>query len=106
MNSIHKKSIKKPIRKGVSKVPMVMQMEALECGAASLAMILGYYKKWVPLEQVRIDCGVSRDGSNAKNIIKAAKNYGLIANGYRYEPDQLKAQGTFPCIIHWNLIIL
>ena len=42
------------------KVPMVMQLEALECGAACLAMILAYYNKWVPLEQMRIDCGVSR----------------------------------------------
>ena len=49
--------IKSPITAGVAKVPVVMQMEALECGAASLAMILAYYEKWVPLEQVRLDCG-------------------------------------------------
>ena len=89
-------------RKGVAKVPMIMQMEAVECGAASLAMILAYYGKWIPLEQVRVDCGVSRDGSNAKNIIKAAKNYGLTAKGYRFEPEELKEHGVFPCIIHWN----
>lgn len=94
--------IKKPIEKGVAKVPVVMQMEALECGAASLAMVLGYYNKWIPLEQVRVDCGVSRDGSNAKNILKAARNYGLNAKGYRVEPEFLKEKGTFPCIIHWN----
>ncbi len=94
--------IKSPITAGVAKVPVVMQMEALECGAASLAMILAYYEKWVPLEQVRLDCGVSRDGSNARNILRAARSYGLTAKGYRYEPEGLKANGKFPCIIHWN----
>ena len=94
--------IKQPISKGVAKTPVVMQLEALECGAASLTMVLAYYGKWIPLEQVRRDCGVSRDGSNAKNCLKAARNYGLLAKGYRYEPDALKEAGTFPCIIHWN----
>ncbi len=94
--------IKSPITKGVAKVPVVMQMEALECGAASLAMILAYYGKWIPLEQVRLDCGVSRDGSNARNILRAARSYGLSAKGYRYEPEVLKKEGRFPCIIHWN----
>ena len=94
--------IKKPITKGVAKVPVVMQLEALECGAASLAMVLAYYDKWIPLEQVRSDCGVSRDGSNAKNCLKVARSYGLDAKGYRYEPEALKESGTFPCIIHWN----
>ncbi len=93
---------KTPITKGVAKVPVIMQMEVLECGAASLAMVLAYYEKWIPLEQVREDCGVSRDGSNAKNVLKAARSYGLIAKGYRYEPDDLKKNGKFPCIIHWN----
>ena len=94
--------IKPPVRKGVAKVPVVIQMEALECGAASLAMVLAYYGKWVPLEQVRRDCGVSRDGSNARNVLKAARNYGLKAAGYRYEPQALRDQGVFPSIIHWN----
>ncbi len=103
-----KKTIKQPIKNGaasgvrVAKVPVVMQMEALECGAASLTMILAYYGKWIPLEQVRADCGVSRDGSNAKNVLKAARSYGLTAKGYRYEPEDLKKNGAFPCIIHWN----
>ncbi|MBQ3460900.1 MAG: NHLP family bacteriocin export ABC transporter peptidase/permease/ATPase subunit [Solobacterium sp.] len=94
--------IKTPVTKGVAKVPVIMQMEALECGAACLAMVSAYYGKWVPLEQVRIDCGVSRDGSNAKNILLAARNYGLEAAGYRFEPESLKSEGEFPCIIHWN----
>ncbi len=96
------KKRKSPIAGGVAKVPVVMQMEALECGAASLAMILAYYGKWIPLEQVRFDCGVSRDGSNARNILRAARSYGLSAKGYRYEPETLKKEGKFPCIIHWN----
>ncbi|MBQ9232691.1 MAG: NHLP family bacteriocin export ABC transporter peptidase/permease/ATPase subunit [Lachnospiraceae bacterium] len=79
-----------------------MQMEALECGAACLTMVLAYYDKWIPLEQVRRDCGVSRDGSNAKYILKAARSYGLSASGYRYEPETLKEKGKFPCIIHWG----
>lgn len=94
--------IKAPIAKGVAKVPVVMQMEALECGAASLAMVLAYYGKWVPLEQVRLDCGVSRDGSNARNILRATRSYGLTAKGYRYEPEGLVENGEYPCIIHWN----
>jgi NHLM bacteriocin system ABC transporter peptidase/ATP-binding protein len=85
-----------------AKVPVILQLEALECGAASLAMILAYYDKWVPLEQVRVDCGVSRDGSNAKNLLAAARGYGMTAKGYRYEPETLRQKGRFPCIIHWN----
>ncbi|MBQ6803892.1 MAG: NHLP family bacteriocin export ABC transporter peptidase/permease/ATPase subunit [Clostridia bacterium] len=96
------KKIRRPVTRGVAKVPVVMQMEALECGAASLAMVLAYYDKWIPLEQVRADCGVSRDGSNAKNVLRAARSYGLIAKGYRMEPEALKENGHFPCIIHWN----
>ena len=94
--------IKQPIEKGVAKVPVIMQLEALECGAASLCMILAYYGKWIPIEQVREDCGVSRDGSNARNVLKAARYYGLNAKGYRFEPEALRESCTFPCIIHWN----
>ncbi len=95
-------NIKQPVRKGVAKTPVVMQMEALECGAASLTMVLAYYDKWIPLEQVRLDCGVSRDGSNARSILRAARSYGLKASGYRFEPEALREGGAFPCIIHWN----
>ena len=97
-----KDKIKKPVTNKVAKVPMIMQMEALECGAACLTMVMAYYNKWIPLEQVRYDCGVSRDGSNAKNVLLAARNYGFEARGYRFEPESLKKEGEFPCIIHWN----
>lgn len=94
--------IKSPLTRGVAKVPVIMQMEALECGAACLAMVCAYYEKWIPLEKIRIDCGVSRDGSNAKNMLVAARSYGLVAKGYRYDVEDLKSKGKFPCIIHWN----
>ena len=96
------KSARKPVARGVARVPVVIQLEALECGAASLTMILAYYGKYIPLEQVRADCGVSRDGAKAVNILKAARSYGLTAQGYRYEPEALRESGRFPCIIHWN----
>ena len=62
--------IPQPVKNGVAKVPVVMQLEALECGAASLAMIMAYYKRWIPLEQVRADCGVSRDGASGKKYLR------------------------------------
>lgn len=96
------KKFHQPILRGAPKVPVIMQMEALECGAACLAMVLAYYGKWIPLEQVRVDCGVSRDGANAGNMLRAARGYGLQAKGYRYETETLRKKGTFPCIIHWN----
>ena len=86
----------------VVEVPVVMQMEALECGAACLCMVLAYYGKWLPLEQVRADCGVSRDGSNAGNILKAARRYGLTAKGFKSDIDAIRKSGSFPCIIYWN----
>lgn len=83
------------------KVPVIMQMEMSECGAASLAMILAYYKKWISLEKVRQDCGISRDGSTAKYIVMAARNYGFTAKGFRGEVENVK-KAPRPCIIHWN----
>ena len=77
-----------------------MQMESVECGAASLTMILAHYGKWLPLEEVRAACGVSRDGSSAKDIVLAARNYGLEAEGYQVRPEAL--EGMQPAIIHWN----
>ncbi len=96
------KKTRQPVKNKAAKVPVVMQLEALECGAACLTMILAYYGKWIPLEQVRRDCGVSRDGSNARNIMLAARSYGLEADAYKTEPAVLKKEGTFPCIIHWE----
>lgn len=77
-----------------------MQMESVECGAASLTMILAHYGKWQPLEEVRAACGVSRNGSSAKDIVLAARNYGLEAEGYQVTPEAL--EGMQPAIIHWN----
>ena len=85
------------------KVPVILQMEALECGAASLAMVLAYYKKWVPLEEVRLECGVSRDGSNALNVAKAGKKYGLDYKAYRYNVEELQKDITYPAILFWNM---
>ncbi len=95
--------VRPPLTKGVAKVPVIMQLEALECGAAALAMVMAYYGKWVPLEQVRVDCGVSRDGSKAKNIYIAAEHYGFDVKAFRMSPKGIRESGIFPCIIHWNM---
>ncbi len=97
-----KKTTPMPIQKGVAKVPVVMQMEVLECGAASLTMIMHYYRKYITLEQARVDCGVSMDGSSARNILAAGRSYGMKVTGWRVEPEALQADGPFPCIIHWG----
>ena len=95
--------VRPTLTKGVARVPVVMQLEALECGAAALCMVMAYYGKWVPLEQVRRDCGVSRDGSKAKNMYIAAEKYGFSVEAFSMSPETLRDKGRFPCIIHWNM---
>lgn len=88
------------IRK-VKPVPSILQMEATECGAASLAMVMAHYGFWIPLEQMRVDCGVSRDGSKALNIIRAAREYGMTARGFRCQPKKLESL-PLPMILFWE----
>ena len=77
------------------KVPTVLQMEATECGAASLAMILAHYDLWIPLEKLRQDCGVNRDGSNAKKILVAARNLNCTAKAFTWSVDKIKEKNSF-----------
>lgn len=89
-----------PDSRGRHRVPTVIQMESAECGAACLAMILGYYGKFVPLEELRTACGVSRDGARASSVVAAARKYGLIARGFQMEAEEL-ATAPKPLMIFW-----
>lgn len=85
----------------IVKTPTVLQMEVIECGAASLGMILGFYGCHAPLEELRIRCGVSRDGANLAKISDAAESYGCNAAVGFFNLERLKTL-ELPVIIYWN----
>lgn len=85
------------------KVPQIMQMDEVECGAASLAMILAYYGRWVPLDKLREACGVGRDGTSLDAVSEAGREYGLEAKKFSISVDEIKERKLFPCIIQWNI---
>ena len=96
-----KRRNKEPVRAGVASVPVIMQMDAEESGAASLSSVLAYYGRWIPLAQARIDCGISRDGSKLKNIVTAAESYGMDAAMCKGDLAALK-RDCYPCIVKWK----
>src|ERR1700754_3550397 len=88
-------------RRNVKKTPTILQMEAVECGAAALAMVLAHHGAWIPLERLRVVCGGPREGSKVINNVRAARTFVLSAKVFRKEPTTLD-ELPMPCIIHWN----
>ena len=84
------------------RTPSLLQVEHTECGVVALAMVFGYYKKWFSIEYLRDACGVSRDGSNALNLLKFARDQGMESHGYSLELEELKEMTSFPMILHWK----
>jgi NHLM bacteriocin system ABC transporter peptidase/ATP-binding protein len=85
----------------VHRTPTILQYEAAECGVACLAIVLAYYGRWVPIEELREVAGVNRDGTNAKNLLLTAERYGLKGGGYTVGPDDL-TDGVLPCVVFWE----
>jgi len=94
--------INKPLTEGIADVPVIMQELDMECGAASLAMILSYYGKFIPIEKLREDCAVSRFGANLSKISEVATANGLVVKGMRLSPFTIFEKATYPCIVHWE----
>ena len=94
--------VKLPVKSGIARVPMVMQMENVECGAAALCMILAYYGKWVSLFEMRDLVGISRDGAKLSSLVKAGRSFGMTVTGRRGEVEDFFRNATFPCIVHWQ----